>query len=88
MTGLAEAMTCRELVELVTDYLEGALPGPERRRFEEHIAGCPDCTNYLQQFRLVIKASGRLSEETIDPAARDALLDAFRGWKSDRGAPA
>jgi anti-sigma factor RsiW len=88
MTELGETMTCRELVELVTDYLEDALPGPERRRFEEHIAGCTDCTNYLQQMRLVIKAGGRLSEEAIDPATRDALLDAFRGWKSNRGAPA
>ena len=88
MTGASVPLSCRELVELVTDYLEGALPGPERRRFEEHIAGCPNCTNYLQQIRLVIKASGRLTEEAIHPAAREALLDAFRGWKSDRGAPA
>ena len=88
MTELAEALTCREMVELVTDYLEGALTEPERRRFEEHIGLCPDCTNYLEQMRLVIKASGRLSEETIDPVARDALLDAFRGWKNNRGAPA
>jgi anti-sigma factor RsiW len=88
MTELAEALTCREMVELVTDYLEGALTEPERRRFEEHIRACPDCTNYLEQMRLVIKASGHLSEETIDPVARDALLDAFRGWKNDRGAPA
>jgi anti-sigma factor RsiW len=88
MTELAEALTCREMVELVTDYLEGALTEPERRRFEEHIRVCPDCTNYLDQMRLVIKASGRLSEETIDPVARDALLDAFRGWKNNRGAPA
>jgi anti-sigma factor RsiW len=88
MTELAEAMTCRELVELVTDYLEGALSEAERRRFEEHIGGCPGCTNYLEQMRLVIKASGRLSEAAIDPAARDALLDAFRGWKRNRGAPA
>jgi anti-sigma factor RsiW len=88
MTELAEAMTCREMVELVTDYLEGALTKPERRRFEDHIGGCPGCTNYLEQMRLVIKAGGRLSEEAIDPPARDALLDAFRGWNSDRGAPA
>jgi anti-sigma factor RsiW len=88
MTELAEAITCREMVELVTDYLDGALPEPERRRFEEHIGTCPGCSNYIEQMRLVIKASGRLSEGTIDPVARDALLDAFRGWKGDRGAPA
>ena len=88
MTARAEAMTCRELVELVTDYLEGALPGPDRRRFEQHIGACSGCTYYLEQMRLVIEASGRLSEETIDPLARDALLGAFRGWRRDRGAPA
>ena len=88
MTELAEAMTCREMVELVTDYLEGALPEPERHRFEEHIGICPGCSNYIEQMRLVIKASGRLSEETLGPTARDALLDAFRGWKRNRGAPA
>jgi anti-sigma factor RsiW len=88
MTELAEAMTCREMVELVTDYLEAALSEPERRRFEEHIGTCPGCTNYIEQMRLVIKAGGRLSEEAIGPAAREALLDAFRGWKRDRGAPA
>jgi anti-sigma factor RsiW len=84
MTELAEAMTCRELVELVTDYLEGALSEPERRRFEEHISTCPGCTNYIEQMRLVIKAGDRLTEQAIDPAARDALIDAFRGWKRDR----
>jgi anti-sigma factor RsiW len=85
---VAEALSCRELVELVTDYLEGALPGPDRRRFDEHISGCLHCTAYLEQMRLVIKASGRLAEGDIEPAARDELLHAFRDWKRDRGAPA
>ena len=85
---VAEALSCQELVELVTEYLEGALPGSERRRFEQHPAGCPHCTAYLEQMRLVIKASGRLGEDDLEPAARDALLDAFRDWKRDRGAPA
>jgi anti-sigma factor RsiW len=82
---VAEAMTCRELVELVTDYLEGALPAADRRRFEQHIGGCPNCTRYLEQIRVVIKAGGRLTEQELDPAARDELLEAFRGWKRDRG---
>ncbi|MEK6277582.1 MAG: zf-HC2 domain-containing protein [Actinomycetota bacterium] len=76
-------MSCQELVELVTDYFEGALSRADRRRFELHIQGCGACTAYLEQMRLTIEASGRLTEEAIDPAARDALLEAFRGWKRD-----
>ena len=85
---VAEALSCQELVELVTDYLEGALPEADRRRFDEHIGACPHCSAYLEQMRLVIKASGRLGEGDIEPAARLELLDAFRDWKRDRGAPA
>ena len=77
-TGLA----CRELVELVTHYLEGALPAEDRTRFGAHIAACPHCTEYLAQFRLTIAATGRLQEEDIVPEAREALLGAFRNWKA------
>jgi anti-sigma factor RsiW len=75
-------LSCAELVELVTDYLEGALPRRERRRFEAHIRKCDGCTNYLEQIRLTIAATGRLTEETIAPEVRDALLDVFRDWKA------
>lgn len=76
-TGLA----CREVVELVTSYLEGALPASEQRRFEAHLAVCPHCTTYLQQFRQTIAATGRLREEDVTPEAKDALVAAFRDWK-------
>jgi anti-sigma factor RsiW len=77
-------MTCRELVELVTDYLEGALSDRDRERFEGHIAVCEHCTAYLDQMRVTIVATGRLTEESLDPAMRDELLSAFRGWKRER----
>lgn len=77
-------ISCQELVELCTAYLDGALPRRDRKRFESHIGACPHCTAYLEQFRLTIEATGSLSEEAIDPAARDELLEAFRGWKRRR----
>jgi anti-sigma factor RsiW len=74
-------LTCQELVELVTDYVEDRLPLAERARFEEHLAVCGPCRTYLKQMRQTIRLSGELTEEKISPPARDALLEAFRGWK-------
>ncbi len=78
---MAEELACQELVELVTDYVEGALPLPERARFEAHLAGCSGCTQYLEQIRLTINTLGQLTEDTIEPQARDELLQLFRDWK-------
>lgn len=75
-------MACRELVELVTDYFEGALSRRDRRRFERHIAGCDGCQAYVEQMRLTSRALGGLTEESLSPDARDALLHAFRDWKA------
>jgi anti-sigma factor RsiW len=77
-------MSCRELVELVTEYLEGALPERDRRRFDDHLRRCPNCVAYVDQVRITVATLGRLREESLSPAARDELLDAFRGWR-DRG---
>ena len=77
-------MTCQELVELVTEYFEGTLSRVDRRRFERHIKGCDACTAYLQQMELTVRATGRITEDSIDPRLRDELLLAFRGWKGDR----
>ena len=74
-------LSCQELVELVTDYLEGSLPAQARARFEEHLAMCTGCRNYLAQMRQTISSLGQLSEETISPEARDDLLGVFRNWK-------
>ena len=75
-------MRCSELVRLVTDYLEGALPAPERLRFDEHLAACGDCTAHLDQMRTTISVVGQLREADIPRAARDALLRAFRDWRT------
>ena len=80
----ATALSCREMVELVTDYLEDALPGTERARFEAHIAGCDGCTAYLEQMRATIALTGRLTEEEIPPGALEALLREFRDWREGR----
>jgi len=75
-------VTCIELVELVTDYLEGSMPTDERARFDEHISGCEGCTTYMEQLRITIRLTGMLPEEQIAPDARAALLDAFRDWRA------
>ena len=79
VTDLPE-MPCRELVELVTDYLEDRLSPIDRARFEAHLAECEACRTYLEQFRQTIRVLGRLPEESLSPEAREALLTAFRGW--------
>ena len=78
----AEALSCRELTELVTDYLEGALPPAEKSRFEDHLAECGNCEIYLEQIRATIRVSGTLTPDELTPDAEEALLQAFRGWKS------
>ncbi len=78
-----KAFSCRELVELVTAYLDGALSPRDRVRFEAHIAGCDGCTAYLQEMRTTIRLTGTLTEEQIAPDAKSRLLDTFRAWKAD-----
>jgi anti-sigma factor RsiW len=77
-----EAFSCQELVELVTDYLEGALSTADARRFEEHIGACDGCTEYLEQFKRLIELTGTLTPDDLTPAAESALLDVFRSWTS------
>ena len=73
-------MTCREFVELVTDYFDEALPTDDRARFEEHIADCPLCTRYLEQMRVTIRTVGRIDGESLSDDARTTLLAAFSDW--------
>jgi anti-sigma factor RsiW len=77
--GLPE-MPCRELVEVITEYLEDRLSPVDRARFEAHLAECEACRAYVEQFRQTIRALGRLPEESLSSEARNALRDAFRGW--------
>ena len=74
-------MVCKELVELVTDYLEGTLPEEERARFERHLSGCNGCTNYLEQMRQTIRLTGELQAESLAPQQRQDLLKLFSNWK-------
>lgn len=74
-------MTCQQLVELVSDYLEDRLAPEERESFEDHLALCADCREYVEQMRVTLRALGRLPEESLSPAARDGLLEAFRIWQ-------
>ena len=76
----AEELTCKEVVEIVSDYLEGALSDELRARFERLISGCDGCTNYLEQMRETIRLSGMLTEEQVPVAQRERLLEAFRDW--------
>lgn len=73
-------MNCDEFVELVTDFLEGALPEADEQRFVGHLAECPKCETYLDQFRQTIAATGELTPDGISPDARGLLLNAFRDW--------
>ena len=73
-------LSCRELVRLITDYLEGELPVRDRRRFERHLRGCDGCTTYVEQMHQTIRLTGTLSEEDISPEAREELLATFRDW--------
>jgi anti-sigma factor RsiW len=81
VTNPVEQLSCQEVVELVTDYLEGALPVDERQRFEEHLARCTGCRRYVEQMRTTLSLTGELSSETLTPEAEQALLDAFRTWR-------
>jgi anti-sigma factor RsiW len=85
MTASTSDLACRELVELVTDYLEGRLSPGERSRLESHLAECDGCRAYLRQLEQVLRSAGRLGEEALAPAAREALLGAFRAWRGGPG---
>ena len=82
MAGQDE-MSCRELVELVTEYLEGALPADQVVRFEEHLDRCPGCAAYLDQMRATVASLGRLEEWALHAAAREELVAAFRASRGE-----
>ena len=74
-------LTCQELVDLVTYYLEEKLPPAERARFEAHLGICHGCRAYLGQIHTTIGMTGSLTGEDIPTEARDRLLETFRDWK-------
>jgi predicted anti-sigma-YlaC factor YlaD len=75
-------LTCQELVELVTDYLEGALPPAEVARFDAHLVGCSHCRVYLEQMRLTIRALGRLPATAMTEDGMRVLLEQLRGRRA------
>lgn len=80
----ADELSCKELVELVTNYLEGRLDPSEAGRFEAHLQQCEGCANYLDQMRRTIVVTGSLSEESMGERVRNDLIGAFRAWKQRR----
>jgi anti-sigma factor RsiW len=75
-------LPCIELVEVITDYLEGAMPARRRRLLEQHLTACDGCTAYVEQIRRTIETSGRLRAEDIPAELEERLLVAFEAWKS------
>jgi anti-sigma factor RsiW len=81
---VTDDLTCHELVELVTDYLEDALAPVERARLEAHLEVCPGCREYLAQMRQTISIMGRLPADSLDPQMSEWLLQVFRDWRRGR----
>jgi anti-sigma factor RsiW len=79
----SRGLPCQEAVEVVTDYLEGALSAAERRRFERHLAVCEHCTEYLAQIRETIRLAGRVTADDLTPEMRTDLTDLYRRWRAD-----
>ena len=75
-------MPCQELVEAITDYLEGTMLPEDRKRFEAHLRKCPHCSAYLEQMRQTIATLGELTEDSIPPESREELIAAFRDWRA------
>ena len=75
------ALVCRQAVELMTDYLEGALSQRDRRRLEHHLVGCPHCSEYLAQIQATIAAAGHVEPEDLAPEALDELVVLYRTWR-------
>jgi anti-sigma factor RsiW len=80
-----DPLVCQEVVELVTDYLEGALSRRERRRLEGHLADCPHCTEYLAQIRATIRLTGRLEPGDLTAEMREDLGELYRRWRDEEG---
>jgi anti-sigma factor RsiW len=81
--GLAKPLVCQEMVELITDYLEGTLPRAQRRRFEAHLAGCEHCSEYLEQMRRTIALTGRLRSEDMTAQMSAELSAIYRRWRAE-----
>lgn len=77
-------LSCQQMVELVTEYLDGVMEPRRRARFEAHLAGCDGCTNYVEQFRETVAVVGRLEVDDVPEPVMAELVSAFRNWADDR----
>jgi anti-sigma factor RsiW len=84
MSPMSRALNCKELVELVTEYLEGTLSADRREDFDAHLTECDGCTNYLAEMRQTIRLTGKLSEDDLSPEVKDMLLKLFRNWNGEQ----
>jgi len=80
---LRREIVCQQAVELVTDYLDGALSRADRRRFEAHLAGCPNCTEYLAQMRATIELTGGITADDLTQHMQDEFIELYRQWRAD-----
>jgi anti-sigma factor (TIGR02949 family) len=81
---VSRELSCQEIVELVSDYLEGAMPPTEHARFEHHLTYCPGCVTYVEQIRTTIRAAGKVpAEDTLPPDLRAGLIAQFRHWERE-----
>jgi anti-sigma factor RsiW len=77
-------IVCQQAVELMSDYLDGALPRRQRRRLERHLANCDVCTEYLEQLQATIALTGSAAPEDLDPEVLDGLTELFRRYRDER----
>ena len=77
-----EQLSCQELVELVTNYLEGTLPEADNLELERHLEACDGCRRYIEQMRTTVALIGEARSLDLAPEAEETLLAAFRDWKS------
>ena len=80
---MAGNMSCQELADLITEYLEGSMPLVQRIRFQIHLGLCVGCRHYLRQMKLTIQTLGKLPVEPMPPDIRDEMLHRFRNWKKE-----
>jgi anti-sigma factor RsiW len=80
---LSRDLVCEEAVRLVTDYLDGTLSGRQRRRFERHLRGCPNCSAYLEQIRATIAIAGRVDSDALPGSTREELIQLYRRYREE-----
>jgi anti-sigma factor RsiW len=76
-------LVCQQAIELLTEYLEGTLPRQQRRRLEKHLAGCPNCSGYLEQMRITIRLTGDIDPDALSSDAVDELTELYRRWREE-----